>query len=297
MGQYTKIQGFDLPDIFPEGYQEYVWTDRRVNRHEQNEIEVINTAEKYQFYNDDSFQVRKIQFASWRKYSLQLLLQPRNDYSLLFGCENVKITLGDGTVHFADIIEASPTRQSDTFLKVVEITYIDRNPENYSDFPVSNLMTSSNIKRKIVAGGYRPRDFDTIIIMDPTVEAAPSIAPTTLKTYFTKLISKKITAPLVNEQETVAGAEVDSIRYIKTGYEIDLFFSNKGATSFQENFLASANAFIRYGKAGRTDALLSSYEDAPIEDVKVEREDLGGSDIVRIRLTYINKKTKVTPYV
>lgn len=123
-----KITASNIPEYFPDGYNEqyYLVSTRSVNQ--LKDISTIETSEKYKILNDETWENRKVQAVSYDKYTIEFITTENIDIGIFDLAEDITITLDDGDIHQAKFLELSePQKLKESEFRLYNLTYIDLN--------------------------------------------------------------------------------------------------------------------------------------------------------------------------
>jgi len=144
MNKVAKIEVRRIPTIYPiDTYTERFYTDRRVVDSDYYE-EIVLTDRKFKLIDDPFYDNQTIQTLLYNRYTVTIIVQENVNISLVKYAQIVTITLMDGTIHHAKILNLTSDKIGKTEIRKVVIEYADINPANYADNqqPVNNFLRS-----------------------------------------------------------------------------------------------------------------------------------------------------------
>ena len=146
MSDVIKIQSSLIPTVYPYySYKDISYADecsRPIRIGLQSELFETERLFRATTGNDkENYINRKIQVILYEKYEIQLFSKENNLLDLLRFSGDLQITLPDGTIHLARIIdELEGERQAGTSLFAYNITYIDLSSEKVVNYLKSDII-------------------------------------------------------------------------------------------------------------------------------------------------------------
>jgi len=114
---------------------------RRIGIYEEKFI----TEQKHKLTIDSVARQQLIRSVAYDKWRVEFPVNEFQNVELLGIARNVTITLEDGTIHNAVILEMAKENVSGSDYSIVTMTYFDRNTENYIGSCVNDYLTSSAV--------------------------------------------------------------------------------------------------------------------------------------------------------
>lgn len=150
---YIKIVLTDQPGIFALGSAVTMYAPGDPVPTGLQISETI-TAERYRVVTgeDDLHLARIVQKIAYNRYKLKVFARPSDNAGLLHSGRYIAVYLPDGSIHRGEVLEFDDKQAGSINARMIDINYIDTNPDNYGAEPVNNYLTHSAIAAKIAAG-------------------------------------------------------------------------------------------------------------------------------------------------
>lgn len=122
-----KIVLSDIPGYFPSNYNEQLYLDAR-SVGDGKDYFFVETADKFQITNDDSYRNRKIQTVFYDKYTIEFVTTESIAIGVLNIAEVLTIIQESGETHIAEILDSpESTKMQNSEFRLYTITYRDLN--------------------------------------------------------------------------------------------------------------------------------------------------------------------------
>lgn len=144
---YIKIESAILPAIYPSySFVNFFFNENRVVL-EGSADEINKTDESWNLYGSANNRQRVIQTISYRRYRTTIYATETAGIPFLKDCETVIVTLENGEVHHAEIIDITEQKMAETEFTEYTLRYKDINIQNYQDEqqPVNNFHENNAI--------------------------------------------------------------------------------------------------------------------------------------------------------
>lgn len=233
---------------------------RRVGIYEEK----FMTEQKHELTTESVSRQQLIRSVAYDKWQVQFPVNEFQNVELLGIARNVTITLDDGTIHNAVILEMAKENTSGTDYSIVTITYFDRNTDNYIGSCVNDYLTSS-----AVVETFEPGELHKLYIKTGFSQ-----------TIYTAIEIEKFIADIQETGETVNGLHRNSRVIVQTGYKLQFYLNEAETVQLQERlakFTPGTGDVIRLTISG------SGQQLTAVERITPEIEKID-TDLYRVNL-------------
>lgn len=142
MEQLVSIESSFFPGIYPKDHREKVYTDQRVEEVSACR-EVLTTELPVRLVGGGYARKEKVRIKVYHQYELTLFAKESERLDVIMMALSILVRFDDYTTHHAFITEVGqPVRVENTSHLKYRVRYIDMNPENYFEEPVSDFLSS-----------------------------------------------------------------------------------------------------------------------------------------------------------
>lgn len=141
----VKITSSVLPNIYPANHKEKIFADQRV-------VEVSSLKEV--FFTEDSVRTvdgtfarkERIRSKVYPQFELTIFAKESERIDVFFEALDIKVYFDDNTTHHAVVTEVrEPEKVENTEHLAYRIKYIDMNPDNFWEEPISDFLRSDKL--------------------------------------------------------------------------------------------------------------------------------------------------------
>jgi len=218
---------------------------------------------------------RVIQKIAYNRYKLKVFARPSDNAGLLHSGRYIAVYLPDGSIHRGEVLEFDDKQAGTINARMIDISYIDTNPDNYGAEPVNNYLTHTAIVAKIAAGQLSVAN---------TVRMVWVVPPTTAGTTFYSILrpTASLSDPVFPEEDEVSGLSRPNVTVAQEQYSAVFYANEATALLMQQEFALSGHISGRVHRLIIPGATLAVAVQAPAISVESipEAADLYRVDVV-----------------
>jgi len=284
----TKIESSILPAVYPvPAFKDSMYTVNRAVRLGLYEQKFI-TAEKHRTVSDDFYTNRVIQILSYDKYELKIYAKESANIQHLAQAEQVRITLNEGQLHYAQLLEmAEPVRLDGTENLIYTFIYYDTNPANYKGLqPVNDFLKKTFLLERYIEDQLQTLSIVALKDVTNFIEAG------TVYRFYTALLPIDDSTGTVEQTEVVQGIAKPSSS-VSQDVKLLLFFLDAEEVKTIRKFLPRCDGYnmdaqlsVAGGKAlGAIERIVPTIEQVS-----------GAADLYKVGVVFKMQNYFITPY-
>jgi hypothetical protein len=299
MSTFGVIKSSVLPNIYPiASYQDIRYFENRVERIGYHE-EIFKTDKKFSAIGDAFFRERVIQVIAYNKYKLIFYVKENTNVELLKYSDVISVTLQDGTVHQALVIELNLEQLQPSGIRKVELIYADINSQNYNEYvqPVSNFCRSAEVYASLGSGAIT-LELWTQYSYSIDTEWLNVVTP--FNTHYSYLVYTKLAGEVINTAPESLTDDQNGLKYAsrltsKRGRRYRFFVSEAQAAIIQKyiSMLIAPYNGVTIHDTIKGDTVTNATTEMVIPEIKQVENAV---DLWQIDIELYNENSVFNPY-
>jgi hypothetical protein len=274
---YIKIILTDQPGIFTAGSQVVMYAPGDPVPTGLQISETITAARHRVVTGEDNLHLQRVvQKIAYNRYKLKVFARPSDNAGLLHSGRYIAVYLPDGSIHRGEVLEFDDKQAGSINARMIDISYIDTNQDNYGAEPVNNYLTHSAIVARIAAGQLSAAN---------TVRLVWVVPPTTQGTVFYSVLrpTASLSDPSFPEEDEVSGVMRPNATVAQEQYSAVFYANEATALLMQQEFTLSGHISDRVHRLIIPGATLAVAVQAPAISVESIPE---AADLYRVDVNF-----------